>query len=154
MVGSSISATVGDAVTAGRGQNLPTRVERRTLTVRVNLYPKRFILPTHTHASQQTSPKKNAPRPRAGHAVGGPTQGGQRLKRSPPLIQVSSKPLGSCTHSAVLFFLPREKMLFFLAGTSPSTASSAWPRLSGGATICLIASVHCVYSALVPHRIE
>jgi hypothetical protein len=40
-------------------------------------------------------------------------------------------------------------LLFFLGA-----ASSAWPWLSGGGTICLMASVSCVNSLLLLHLVS
>ena len=48
-----------------------------------------------------------------------------------------------------LLLLRENRLLFFLGA-----ASSAWPWLSGGGTICLMASVSCVNSSLLSHLVR
>ena len=72
------------------------------------------------------------------------------LTTSPILAPAPRGQLATDFRGPLALLLLRENRLLFFLGA----ASSAWPWLSGGGTICLMASVSCVNSSLLSHLVR
>ena len=72
------------------------------------------------------------------------------LTTSPVLAPAPRGQLATDFRGPLALLLLRENRLLFFLGA----ASSAWPWLSGGGTICLMASVSCVNSSLLSHLVR